>query len=205
MRRSPQRARGQQRVSLILETAEQLFADRGYEAATTNEIAAAAGIPIGSIYQFFPNKEAILHALLAGYRADLAAAYDALATPEFARLPFAVAIERMLGVTIEYGGAHMAFSRIALLSAPGSQLAAAADTLFADVLARFEALLAARAPSLGPHQRRLYATVGLTAANAILARAISAKHAGEYTLGHDLLEQSSALLVAYLTLAIEQI
>lgn len=71
MRRSPQQARGQRRVSIILDAASEVFSEIGYEAATTNAIAIRANTSIGSLYQFFPNKFAILDALAHRYRAQL--------------------------------------------------------------------------------------------------------------------------------------
>jgi AcrR family transcriptional regulator len=50
-------------VSAILEGAARIFAQRGYTGATTNHIAARAGVSIGTLYQYFPNKEALLVAL----------------------------------------------------------------------------------------------------------------------------------------------
>ena len=44
----------------IVQAATQVFAERGYAGATTNHIAERAGVSIGSLYQYFPNKEAIL-------------------------------------------------------------------------------------------------------------------------------------------------
>ena len=60
MRRAPQQVRGQQRVEAILAAAEVVMAEVGFEASTTNQIAARAGVPIGSLYQFFSNKNAIV-------------------------------------------------------------------------------------------------------------------------------------------------
>lgn len=67
MRRQPKQARSQERVHHILDVAEQLFIQLGYDAVTTRAIAIRAKVPIGSLYQFFPDKEAILKALANRY------------------------------------------------------------------------------------------------------------------------------------------
>jgi AcrR family transcriptional regulator len=67
LRATPQQSRGQERVNLILEVAEDLLLSKGYEALSTNAIAAEAGISIGSLYHFFEDKVAILEALIARY------------------------------------------------------------------------------------------------------------------------------------------
>jgi AcrR family transcriptional regulator len=67
LRRRPRQVRSQERISRILDTAEQVFADVGYGAATTNLIASQAQTSIGSLYEFFPNKEAIGRALADRY------------------------------------------------------------------------------------------------------------------------------------------
>lgn len=69
MRRTPQQERGQRRVQQILDAAAEVFAEVGYEVATTNMIAQRANTSIGSLYQFFPNKDSIVK-LLARRMAD---------------------------------------------------------------------------------------------------------------------------------------
>jgi AcrR family transcriptional regulator len=76
--RLPKRARGKQRVAALLQAAAAVFAEKGYEAATMTEIAARAGAPIGSLYQFFPVKEALADTLVQHYAAMLAADLAAL-------------------------------------------------------------------------------------------------------------------------------
>src|SRR6202041_3507784 len=71
--RSPKRERGKQRVAALLQAAAELFAEKGYDAATMTEIAARAGAPIGSLYQFFPAKEALAVTLVQNYAEMLAA------------------------------------------------------------------------------------------------------------------------------------
>jgi AcrR family transcriptional regulator len=62
--RVPQRERGRRRVADLLHAAALLFAEKGYHAVTMTEVASRAGAPIGSLYQFFPSKEALADALL---------------------------------------------------------------------------------------------------------------------------------------------
>src|SRR5262245_61917324 len=48
----------------ILEVAQELFARRGFEATTTRDIAGAARIAVGTLFNYFPNKEAIVESLV---------------------------------------------------------------------------------------------------------------------------------------------
>jgi AcrR family transcriptional regulator len=61
--RAPKRERGKQRVAALLDAGAALFAERGYDATTMTAIAERAGAAIGSLYQFFPSKEAVAEAL----------------------------------------------------------------------------------------------------------------------------------------------
>jgi AcrR family transcriptional regulator len=63
LRRKPQQKRGKQRVEKILVAAAEVFAESGFAAATIQQIADRASTAVGSIYQFFPDKLAIFHAL----------------------------------------------------------------------------------------------------------------------------------------------
>jgi AcrR family transcriptional regulator len=61
--KEPKRERGKQRVAALIDAGAELFAEKGYEATTMTEIASRAGAAIGSLYQFFPSKEALAEAL----------------------------------------------------------------------------------------------------------------------------------------------
>ncbi|MGW6461117.1 TetR family transcriptional regulator [Streptomyces sp. NPDC055078] len=52
-------ARGERRIAQLLDAAAQVFSSSGFTAASTNAIARAAGVSPGTLYQYFPNKEAI--------------------------------------------------------------------------------------------------------------------------------------------------
>jgi AcrR family transcriptional regulator len=62
VRRRPVQARSKLTVERILDAAAHVFGERGY-AGTTNEVADRAGVSIGSLYQYFPDKDALLVAL----------------------------------------------------------------------------------------------------------------------------------------------
>lgn len=63
-RKKPQQARSRARYELILSTARELISTRGNDAVSVRDIANVAEIPIASIYQYFPDKNAILWALV---------------------------------------------------------------------------------------------------------------------------------------------
>ena len=63
VRKRPTQERSRQTVEAILEAAAHLLAERGYVATTTNHVAERAGVSIGSLYQYFPNKDALVVAL----------------------------------------------------------------------------------------------------------------------------------------------
>jgi len=62
-RKTPLQARSKATVDAILAAAAQVLKRKGYAAATTDRIAERAGVSVGSLYQYFPNKDAILVAL----------------------------------------------------------------------------------------------------------------------------------------------
>lgn len=197
MRRSPRQERGRQRVARILDAAEALFGAEGYEAATTNEIAARAGVPIGSLYQFFSNKEAILHSVAARYREAAGAALSAALTPDAATLPVAALAERLLIGMVSFGSERLGFTRIVLQTGANEPLAAAAAGIMADATDHLAALLAIRLPQLPPDQPQRAARVALTAVMALLGLITAEKALGP-SHSEALLAETHSLLAAYL-------
>ncbi len=84
-RRPPQQARAQARMQRILDEAAALIAAKGSEQVKMSEIAERAGVPIGSVYQFFPDKTAIIRTLAEAYmervREKLEAGLTDIASP----------------------------------------------------------------------------------------------------------------------------
>ncbi len=79
-RKQPRQRRSELTRQRILDGAAHVFADHGYAAGTTNRIAERADVSIGSLYQYFPNKDAILVELMTAHvRAGIAVTQGHLA------------------------------------------------------------------------------------------------------------------------------
>ena len=76
--------------------AEAIFIEQGYAAATTKGIAAVAEVPIGTLYQFFPDKEAILQALAERYSDLLDQQVQVFATEAMLVLPLSEYVRQLV-------------------------------------------------------------------------------------------------------------
>ena len=79
-RRIPSQTRSEQTIRIIFEATAQVLNDYGEAALTTNRIAQRAGVSIGTLYQYFDSKEAIVLAMLAREREQVMSTLDMLLT-----------------------------------------------------------------------------------------------------------------------------
>jgi AcrR family transcriptional regulator len=105
-RKLPKQARSETTVEAILEAAAQIFERHGYAAGTTNRIAERAGVSIGSLYQYFPNKDAVLVALVRRHLAE----GTAVLQPHIERLDHGARFEDVLPDVVEAMVAMHAFA-----------------------------------------------------------------------------------------------
>jgi AcrR family transcriptional regulator len=72
LRNAPLQARSRARLGRVLDAAEELLERQGADAFSTTAVARVAGVSVGSVYRFFPDKEAIVEALALRYWSDFA-------------------------------------------------------------------------------------------------------------------------------------
>lgn len=143
-RKRPVQRRSAETVDRILAAAARLFDEDGYRATTTNHVAEAAGISVGSLYQYFPNKDSLLVALAERHLAETAEVFGAHLADLAAREPSIDEVTRSLVA-------------LALERNDSSQLHA---LLFTDaprtpeLVAQFDALTTAIATELARHLAR---------------------------------------------------
>lgn len=94
-RKRPIQKRSQQTVAAILEATARILIEEGYERLNTNRVAEVAGVSIGSLYQYFPNKQALVLALAEQH---LAREISRLAgmSEELQKLPLAQAVRQCI-------------------------------------------------------------------------------------------------------------
>ncbi len=71
-RKFPQQDRSRETVDALLEATSQILVKDGYDHASTNKIALKAGVSIGSLYQYFPNKESLVAELIERHHNEMA-------------------------------------------------------------------------------------------------------------------------------------
>ena len=131
-----------------------VFTEKGYEAATMTEIAASAGAAIGSLYRFFPTKEALADALVARYGESLLDAFADIEARAAALSPDGLA-EALIGVTQSLQPSRS----VAIALAEMSRDEQRRSTLRGAVRAAIAAILIKTAPALPPDDLHAAATL----------------------------------------------
>ncbi len=166
--------RGQRRMAQLLDAAAEVFAENGYAKATTNAVAARAGVSPGTLYQFFRNKEALAEDLAERYRAALEQAHHQAFDTSRASLPLPVLISRMIGPMIEVNVANPGFKALFTTLDMPAHLGAPARRLHAAVVGRIGEVVAARYPHLPTEDVRRTSMVATQIFGALLGTIVTA-------------------------------
>lgn len=98
MRKRPQQARSRATINAIIDASAHILRSRGLDRFNTNLVAEKAGVSIGTLYQYFPNKRVLLEALRERHLNDILGTLHAASRPTLARADrLAVFAEGMIG------------------------------------------------------------------------------------------------------------
>ncbi|TDC54275.1 TetR/AcrR family transcriptional regulator [Actinomadura sp. KC345] len=190
-------ARGERRIAQILDAAAGVLAETGYEAATTNRIAAAAGISPGSLYQFFPNKEAIAEALADRFSTQMGGAHrTAFEAADLGAVPLAELIDRVVDPLLAFNIANPGFKALFARPDMPAGLTAAVRPIQDALLGRVEGILAARAPGLAEDHRTRGARVLIQVFKALVPLVTEAEPGADRDA---LVAELKRVLAAYIT------
>ncbi|HUA36050.1 MAG TPA: TetR/AcrR family transcriptional regulator [Candidatus Binataceae bacterium] len=99
-RKSASQERSRSTVDALLEATTRILIREGYERASTNRIAEVAGVSIGSLYQYFPSKEALVAAVIDRHMQEISAV-TRQALVKAAALPIEAAAREFVSVAID--------------------------------------------------------------------------------------------------------
>ncbi|QYX83250.1 TetR/AcrR family transcriptional regulator [Streptomyces akebiae] len=128
-------------MAQLLEAAASVFCSTGYTAASTNAIAREAGVSPGTLYQFFPNKEAIAIELSERLMLEMRETYGEALAPVDPATPLEVAVAAAVDRFIDFNCRHpVVYTLMHGPDVPG-RIAEQHDALHTALVARIEALL----------------------------------------------------------------
>ena len=162
-RRIPIQERGEKRVAGLLEAAAAIFAEVGFEAATMRDIAERAGGSIGSLYQFFPNKDVVARAIKTQYCQELKKLWGSLVAVS-AKTTTSRLVDQFLNVTIRAIEEHPVI--IQLIDAPRSTNPAA--DIKESLRQQLVVLFLTRKPRMSPIKAHRYAEITVQMVRALL-------------------------------------
>ena len=180
-RREPSQARGHERVRALLEATGSLLEEVGYEALTTKAIAERAGTPIGSFYQFFGNRDAVVAALVDSYRDQIRSYVRASVRGHFDLAPVDDVAPRNVRITAAWVGSVVdgvrglfhsfpGFGRLFSSSVSEGALGPHANALREEMLASLEELMGEAFPEIDAERRHRCMLMVVETARAVLGR-----------------------------------
>lgn len=191
-RRAPVQERAKQQVNRLLDAAAELIAEVGVDNATTNAIAARVRISVGTLYQYFPNKEALVRALAERYLEALDAVLPVPAQADPAQWSLPQEVARAIQVLERFVRAHPGFPHVYRAARGASD--PASTRLLDHGKAHFEVIFARRAPWVTPAERLAHATVVVETAHSLLGVATTMPPPEHQQLVHEL----TTMLIRYL-------
>lgn len=193
--RIPKQARSRDRFDRILDAAAKLFADRGFDSVTADEIAAQADTSVGGLYRFFPDKLAVFEALVDRYQNQLRDLFNALHSEEAMQMSIEAYIGELVNGFDRFVGENPAFRVVFVQSRLVSPEVLAMENAFnQEISQQLAAIFAKRNPKLDRAQADLLATVSVEVASGLEILSLTRDRAFQ----QQILNATKELLTAYL-------
>lgn len=188
-------ARSRATVDAILEATAHILVREGYDRASTNKVAERAGVSIGSLYQYFPGKEALVAALLERHLGEMDAVLRA-ALPRLAAEPIDRAARSIVRVMVEAHAVDPALHKVFVEQVPRIGKLERVEGLEREMTALVRGYLEARRDELVVRDLDLAAFIVVGVVESLTHAAVLSR---QDLLGERFVEEVSAVVIRYLT------
>ena len=153
-RKVPRQERAQATVQAIVEATARVLREQGYDGLTTNKVADAAGVSVGSLYQYFPGKDALVTALLLRFAERQQAAFFEV-IGKVATAPIPVVVDAVVEMLVDQAGIDPELAVVLMNQIPRvGQLGEVMAYNEAKIATPLHAFLVARQADLAPDDLR---------------------------------------------------
>jgi len=182
-------------VDALIEATARILVKEGFDKASTNRIAAVAGVSIGSLYQYFPGKEALVAAVIERHQQELTQiARRELA--DVANLPVEKAVRRLVAMAVEAHRADPKLHRVLAEQIPRVGRLEKLESFSRENFALFKAYLQSHRDEICVADLDLASFVCVTTIEALTHNAVL-HHAGDHAT-RALTNHAVRLVVRYL-------
>jgi AcrR family transcriptional regulator len=197
-RKSASQKRSRLMVDALLEATARVLIREGFGNASTNRIAEVAGVSVGSLYQYFPSKEALVAALVDRHREEISQAVQG-ELAEAMQLPLGRAVRQLVAAAVEAHRIDPALHRALTEQIPRVGRLEKAETFNRENYALFRAYLERHQDEIRVVDLELAAFVCVTSIEALTHTAVLHRKlvSGEAT--EALVDEAARLVVGYLT------
>ena len=198
----PRKAASQERsratVAALVEATARILVSEGFDKASTNRIAEVAGVSVGSLYQYFPGKEALVVAVVERHNREIMQVVRGVLA-EVAALPVEKAIRRLVAMAIEAHRVDPELHRVLSEQIPRTERLENVETANRQAQALFRAYLESRRDEIAVTDLDLAVFICATsiealAHNAVLHHAALASDAAAEVL----IDETTRLILGYL-------
>jgi AcrR family transcriptional regulator len=197
-RKSASQERSRVTVSALLEATARILVKEGFDKASTNRIAEVAGVSVGSLYQYFPCKEALVAALIDRHNEEVMRIVQG-ELAEAATLPMEQAVRKLVAVAVKAHRIDPKLHRVLAEQIPRVGRLENVATFNQQNYALFAAYLERHRDEIRPLDLGLAAFVCVTSIEALTHTAVLHHKMVSDEAVHALVEEATRLIVGYLS------
>lgn len=194
-RKQPVQARSQATVDAILRATARILIRDGYDLLNTNRVAELAGVSVGSLYQYFPGKEALVGALL-DHHVERTLASVRREIPQLSLLPLEQAVPRFVQLMLDSHCVEPELHRVFVEQLPRVGGFAKVESAVEESMLLARAYLEAHKHEIAPKDLEIAAFITVNTIEALTHAAVLSRP--DLLQGTQLRDQIAAMVVGYL-------